>query len=53
VRRNLSAPRQEPGQPERDRESAVASVRPIYQPPVLERLGAWQAVTLQQSIPIF
>jgi len=24
-----------------------------YQPPALERLGPWQAFTLQQSIPIF
>ena len=50
---NLSVPEQEPGQSVRDRESAVAPVRPVYQSPALERLGAWQAVTLQQSIPIF
>jgi hypothetical protein len=24
-----------------------------YSPPKLERLGRWQAVTLQQSVPIF
>jgi len=27
--------------------------KPPYQPPVLERLGPWQAFTLQQSVPIF
>jgi hypothetical protein len=52
VTRNLSVPEQEPGS-ERDRENGVAPVRPAYQPPALERLGAWQAVTLQQSVPIF
>lgn len=30
----------------------VASREP-YVPPVLERLGDWSALTLQQSIPIF
>lgn len=30
----------------------VASREP-YVPPVLERLGEWSALTLQQSIPIF
>ncbi|HEX6939586.1 MAG TPA: hypothetical protein VF158_09245 [Longimicrobiales bacterium] len=24
-----------------------------YEPPRLERLGAWRALTLQQSVPIF
>jgi len=27
--------------------------RAAYTPPVLERLGAWRALTLQQSVPIF
>jgi len=27
--------------------------RAPYVPPVLERLGPWEAFTLQQSIPIF
>lgn len=51
--RNLSVPEQEPGPSERGRENGVAPVRPLYEPPALERLGAWQAVTLQQSVPIF
>ena len=39
----------------RDADPSPAPVKPLaeYQPPVLERLGPWQAVTLQQSIPIF
>lgn len=28
-------------------------IRAPYAPPVLERLGPWEAFTLQQSIPIF
>jgi len=27
--------------------------RAAYEPPRLEHLGSWQALTLQQSIPIF
>lgn len=27
--------------------------REPYAPPVLERLGEWNALTLQQSVPIF
>lgn len=27
-------------------------IRPTYVPPRLERLGAWRALTLQQTIPI-
>ena len=30
-----------------------SDARVPYSPPVLEPLGTWQAVTLQQSIPIF
>jgi len=29
------------------------SPRPPYVPPALERLGPWEAFTLQQSIPIW
>lgn len=32
--------------------SSNASPRRPWHPPVLERLGAWRALTLQQSIPI-
>lgn len=34
-------------------ELKLPEVRAPYQPPALERLGPWQAFTLQQSIPIF
>ena len=44
---SASAPRS-PG----DEPKAPARRAP-YQPPALERLGPWQAFTLQQSIPIF
>lgn len=39
------------GQPRRD--TARAASRAPYSQPTLERLGAWSALTLQQSIPIF
>jgi hypothetical protein len=44
-----SAP--QPESPGSTRQAAEA--RAPYQPPALERLGPWQAFTLQQSIPIF
>ena len=31
----------------------LPSPRAPYVPPTLERLGPWEAFTLQQSIPIF
>jgi hypothetical protein len=33
--------------------SPRACARAAYVPPRLERLGAWNALTLQQSVPIF
>jgi len=35
--------------------SDATPVKPLapYTPPVLERLGSWRALTLQQSVPIF
>lgn len=32
---------------------ADGAARAPYAPPRLERLGAWSALTLQQSVPIF
>jgi len=40
-----------PGSP--DAEQQAPASRAPYQPPALERLGPWQAFTLQESIPIF
>lgn len=34
-------------------DAAPGTPRAAYSPPVLERLGAWRALTLQQSVPIF
>jgi hypothetical protein len=34
-------------------ESKAPETTAPYQPPALERLGPWQAFTLQQSVPIF
>jgi hypothetical protein len=34
-------------------EPTAPETRAPYQPPALERLGPWQAFTLQQTIPIF
>jgi len=35
-----------------DSGAGAAAVRAPYEPPVLEALGAWSALTLQQSVPI-
>ncbi|HEX7051069.1 MAG TPA: hypothetical protein VF188_12750 [Longimicrobiales bacterium] len=32
--------------------AAPGTLRAPYAPPVLERLGVWRALTLQQSVPI-
>ena len=34
-------------------EPSPQSPRAPYVPPMLERLGSWEAVTLQMSVPIF
>jgi hypothetical protein len=34
-------------------ERTALPLRAPYEPPVLERLGPWEAFTLQMSIPIF
>ncbi|HVM43870.1 MAG TPA: hypothetical protein VMT77_10190 [Gemmatimonadales bacterium] len=49
------------GSPRLDEHAAAAPAAPQplparktpYEPPALERLGPWEAFTLQQSIPIF
>lgn len=46
MREPLPATRQE-------QQAGGEAVRRAYAPPHLERLGAWSALTLQQSIPIF
>lgn len=33
--------------------AASTAPRAPYAPPTFERLGPWQALTLQQSVPIF
>lgn len=36
-----------------DSDASPSGGRAPYTPPRLDRLGAWSALTLQQSIPIF
>jgi len=47
-----TVPQPESGPPSNAAQQAWATGE-AYVPPRLERLGGWQAVTLQQSIPIF
>jgi len=45
-------PTSDTGRPVSDALQATEPTRAPYAAPALERLGAWSALTLQQSIPI-